>query len=66
MFAISAFHGRGTGDLMDAIVWALPPESPAEVARKEREAAAAEWERDVSAGFDPARDHDRTGRRQRG
>jgi len=51
MFPISAAHGRGTGDLLDAIVWALPPESPDEVARKEREAAAEEWEKDVSAGF---------------
>jgi GTP-binding protein len=51
MFAISAAHGRGTGDLLDAIVWALPAESPAEVARKARELEAEEWERDVAAGF---------------
>ncbi len=37
-YAISASHGRGTGDLLDAIVWALPPESEAELARKAREA----------------------------
>jgi GTP-binding protein len=51
MFAVSAAHGRGTGDLLDAIIWALPPESPEEVARKSREIEAQEWERDVSAGF---------------
>ena len=26
-YAISALHGRGTGDLLDAIVWALPEPS---------------------------------------
>jgi GTP-binding protein len=51
MFAISAAHGRGTGDLLDAIVWALPPETPEEVARKAREVEAQEWERDVAVGF---------------
>ena len=38
--AISALHGRGTGDLLDAIVGALPAESAEELERKEREAAA--------------------------
>ena len=26
-FPISAAHGRGTGDLLDALVWALPPKA---------------------------------------
>ncbi len=47
--AISALHGRGVADLLDAVVWALPPESVQELERKRREAeheaAAAEgWE----------------------
>jgi GTP-binding protein len=49
-YAISASHGRGTGDLLDAIVWALPHETPEEIARKAREKEADEWARDVSAG----------------
>jgi GTP-binding protein len=49
-YAISASHGRGTGDLLDAVVWALPPESDAEIARKARESEADEWARDVAAG----------------
>jgi len=36
-FAISAAHGRGVADLLDSVVWALPPESDAEIARKARE-----------------------------
>ena len=53
-YQISASHGRGTGDLLDAIVWALPPESEAELARKAREAEAETWADEVAAGhLDP-------------
>ena len=49
-YSISASHGRGTGDLLDAIVWALPPESEVEIARKKRDDEADEWARDIAAG----------------
>lgn len=49
-YAISAAHGRGTGDLLDAIVWALPPETDEELARKARESQADEWADEVAAG----------------
>ena len=51
LYPVSAAHGRGTGDLLDAVVWALPPESDDERARKARAVEAEAWERDVAAGF---------------
>ncbi|CAN5765626.1 ribosome biogenesis GTPase Der [soil metagenome] len=42
--AISALHGRGTGDLLDVVVASLPPETPEEGERRQREEDLAEAE----------------------
>lgn len=47
-FAISANHGRGVADLLDAVVWAMPPESDAEKARKIREDEAEAWAKEMA------------------
>jgi GTP-binding protein len=49
-YAISAAHGRGVADLLDAVIWALPPESEAEIERKRREAEADDWARQMAEG----------------
>ena len=49
-FAIAASHGRGVADLLDEVVFALPPESPQELARKQREVEAEAFAAEVAAG----------------
>jgi len=47
-FAISANHGRGVADLLDAVVWAMPPETEREIARKAHEAEAEAWAKEMA------------------
>jgi GTPase len=47
---ISASHGRGVADLLDLIVWSLPPESAEEIARKARAEEAEAFEREMAGG----------------
>ena len=50
--AISALHGRGTGDLLDVVVEALPPETDEEGERRRQEQGPAEV--DAWAAGEPA------------
>ena len=52
-YTVSALHGRGTGDLLDAIVDALPEESFDELERKRRETEAEELARSIDEGIVP-------------
>jgi len=52
-YAVSALHGRGSGDLLDAIVEALPQESFEELERRRREAEADELVDSIAEGFVP-------------
>ena len=51
--AVSALHGRGTGDLLDAIVEALPEESFDELERTRREAEAEDLAESIEEGIIP-------------
>jgi GTP-binding protein len=55
-FAISALHGRGTGDLLDGIIEALPVESFDELERKRREAEADDLADRIDHGILPEDD----------
>jgi GTP-binding protein len=53
-FAVSALHGRGSGDLLDAIVAALPQESFDELERKRRANEAEQMADQIDEGILPA------------
>jgi len=55
-YAVSALHGRGTGDLLDGIIESLPEESFEELERKRREVAAEELAESIEEGILPGLD----------
>jgi GTPase len=52
-YPVSALHGRGTGDLLDAVVRSLPPESEEEIERRRVDEEADTWEREFPGGLPP-------------
>jgi GTPase len=59
-YAVSALHGRGSGDLLDAVVRALPEESFDELGRKHREREAEQLADQIEQGILPEADEDET------
>ncbi|HSM32767.1 MAG TPA: ribosome biogenesis GTPase Der [Anaerolineae bacterium] len=57
-YAVSALHGRGSGDLLDAVVRALPEESFDELGRKHREREAEQLADQIEQGILPEADED--------
>jgi len=55
-YAVSALHGRSSGDLLDAIVGSLPQESFEEIERKQREADADDLADQINEGIMPEDD----------
>ncbi|MDQ3870573.1 MAG: ribosome biogenesis GTPase Der, partial [Chloroflexota bacterium] len=59
LYAISALHGRGTGDLLDGLVAALPPESETELERKRLERETDSQGVEAAGGLEAGSEKDR-------